>query len=209
MMVSIKKEIKSAFSENRNIIIASAAIFFIALILGYLFQPALYSYFNPLVEDLSDKVRSGVIKLTFQDIFLNNIMIVLRMFILGVFFFISPLILAFNGFFAGYFISSAPNLTYALVLIIPHAIFEFPSCILGCASGLVLFKFVYNLIKTFKREKGMKFSGRIVNAYSENFNILLQAFILLIVSSVLMIVAGIVEVYITVPVGMQIMSILS
>lgn len=208
MMASIKKEIKSAFSENRNIIIASAAIFFIALILGYLFQPALYSYFNPLVEDLSDKVRSGVIKLTFQDIFLNNIMIVLRMFILGVFFFISPLILAFNGFFAGYFISSAPNLTYA-VLIIPHAIFEFPSCILGCASGLVLFKFVYNLIKTFKREKGMKFSGRIVNAYSENFNILLQAFILLIVSSVLMIVAGIVEVYITVPVGMQIMSILS
>ena len=74
---------------------------------------------------------------------------------------------------------------------------------------MVLFKFAYNLIKTFKREKEMKFTGRIANAYSENFNILLQAFILLIVSSVLMIVAGIVEVYITVPVGMQIMSILS
>lgn len=209
MMASIKKEVKSAFLENKNIIIASTAVFFISLVLGFLFQPVLYSYFNPLVEDLTDKVRSGVIKLTFQDIFLNNIMIVLRMFIFGVFFFISPLILAFNGFFAGYFVASAPNLTYALALIIPHAIFEFPSCILGCASGLVLFKFLYNFIKTFKSEKGMKSVDRIVYAYSENFDILLHAFILLFVSSVLMIVAGIVESYITLPLGRGIMSIFS
>lgn len=209
MMASVKEEVASAFRENKNIIIASTAIFLISLILGYLFQPVLYSYFNPLVEDLSDKVRSGVIKLTFQDIFLNNIMIVLRMFIFGVFFFISPLILAFNGFFAGYFIASAPNLTFALALIIPHAIFEFPSCILGCASGFVLFKFLYRFIKAFLSKKDMKSVDRIVYAYSENFDILLHAFILLIVSSLLMIVAGIVESYITLPLGMQIMSIFS
>lgn len=208
-MESIKKEVKLAFIENKNIIIVSSLIFFISLILGYVFEPNLYSYFNPLVEDLTNKVQSGIIQITFQDIFFNNIEIVLRMFVYGLFFCFSALILAFNGFFVGYYVATVPNLAFVLCLIIPHGIFEFPSCILACASGFILFKFVYKLIKTFINEKEMKLINRIVNAFSENFDILLHAFIILIVASILMIIAGIVESYITLPLGMYLMSILS
>lgn len=208
-MKSIKKEVKLAFSENRNLIIASTLIFFVSLILGYVFESYLFSIFNPLVEDLTNKVQSGIIQITFHDIFLNNIIVVLRMFIYGLFFCLSALILAFNGFFVGYYVATVPDLTFALLLIIPHGIFEFPSCILACASGFVLFKFAYKFIRTFIKEKEMKFVARIVHAYSENFDILLHAFIILIVASILMVIAGIVESYITLPLGNYLMSVLT
>ena len=201
MFKLVKTEVKKAFVENKFAIIASAIILFISLILGYLLEPYLYSYFNPVVEDLTEKVQTGVIQLTFQDIFLNNIMIVLQMFIFGLLFCFSALILAFNGFFVGYYTAISPNLLQVLLLTIPHGIFEFSSCILACASGFVLFNFIYRLVKTFLKEKEGKFFDRLIYSYDKNFDKLLQAFILLALASVLMIIAGIIEAYITLPLG--------
>ncbi|WP_296879804.1 stage II sporulation protein M [uncultured Methanobrevibacter sp.] len=199
MFKLVKTEVKKAFVENKFAIIASTIILFISLILGYLLEPYLYSYFNPVVEDLTEKVQTGVIQLTFQDIFLNNIMIVLQMFIFGLLFCFSALILAFNGFFVGYYTATSPNLLQVLLLTIPHGIFEFSSCILACASGFVLFNFIYRLVKTFLKEKEGKFFDRLIYSYDKNFDKLLQAFILLALASVLMIIAGIIEAYITLP----------
>lgn len=199
MFKLVKTEVKKAFVENKFAIIASAIILFISLILGYLLEPYLYSYFNPVVEDLTEKVQTGVIQLTFQDIFLNNIMIVLQMFIFGLLFCFSALILAFNGFFVGYYTAISPNLLQVLLLTIPHGIFEFSSCILACASGFVLFNFIYRLVKTFLKEKEGKFFDRLIYSYDKNFDKLLQAFILLALASVLMFIAGIIEAYITLP----------
>ena len=92
-------EVKRAFSENKLAIIASIAILFISLILGYVLQPNLDSYLNPVVDDLTQKVETGVIQLTFQDIFFNNFKIICQMFIYGIIFCFSAIILAFNGFF--------------------------------------------------------------------------------------------------------------
>ena len=206
MMHELKNEVKKAFTENRNAIIASALIFFASLILGYAFQPYLYAYFNPLVEDLTHKVQTGVIKLTFADIFINNIIIVLEMFIYGLFFCISALVLAFNGFFVGYYAANSSNLSTVLVFTVPHGIFEFSSCILACASGFVLFSFACRVVKTFLKQKQMKSFKRFLYAYDENFNKLLQAFILLAIASVLMVIAGIFEVYITLPLGRFLLS---
>ena len=96
MFKKIHNEVKRAFIENKFAIFASAFILFISLILGYVFEPYLYSYLNPVVEDVTNKVQTGVIQLTFQDIFINNIMIVLRMFIYGLFFCFSALILGYK-----------------------------------------------------------------------------------------------------------------
>lgn len=199
MFKLVKTEVKKAFVENKFAIIASAIILFISLILGYLLEPYLYSYFNPVVEDLTEKVQTGVIQLTFKDIFFNNIMIVLQMFIFGLLFCFSALILAFNGFFVGYYTATSPNLLQVLLLTISHGIFEFSSCILACASGFVLFNFIYRLVKTFLKEKEGKFFDRLIYSYDKNFDKLLQAFILLALASVLMIIAGIIEAYITLP----------
>lgn len=201
-------EVKLAFSENKLAIISSVAILFISLILGYIFEPNLYAYLNPLVEDLTQKVQTGVIKLTFADIFFNNIKIVFQMFIYGVIFCFSAIILAFNGFFVGYYVAAADNFLYTVLLIIPHGIFEFSSCILACSSGLVLFNFLYRFLKTLWKEESNSAKLSLLNSFNASSDKLKQAVILLIVASILMLIAGFVEVYLTLPIAKSIISIL-
>lgn len=202
-------EIKLAFSENKLAIYVAIAIFFISMILGYIFEPSLYSYFNPVVEELTQKVQSGVVKLTFTDIFFNNIKIVFSMFLYGLVFCFSIAILAFNGFFTGYYLASTDNLLYTLLLIIPHGIFEFSSCILACASGLVLFQFLYGFLKSIWRQESKSARLILLNSFNENSTRLKQAIIILIIASVLMAIAGFVETYLTIPIAKAIISVLS
>ena len=145
-MLNIKNEIKSAFLENKTAVYISIILLLGTLIAGYVLQPYLQSIFDPVVDKLTEDVKNGVITLTFQTIFTNNILIVFRMFVLGIFFCFSGVILAYNGFFVGYYIASSQNLFRVLLYIIPHGIFEFSSCIIATASGFVLFHFLFRLV---------------------------------------------------------------
>ena len=194
-------EIKSAFSENKIAIISSIAILFISLILGYLLQPHLYDYLNPVVDDLTEKVQTGVITLTFQSIFFNNIQIVFSMFVYGLIFCFSALILGFNGFFTGYYLATSDNIVSPLLLIIHHGIFEFSSCILACASGFVLFNFLAKFILTLLKQKDSSIKESLSVSYDASYPKLKQAFIIFIIASVLMAIAGFVEAYLTLPIA--------
>lgn len=209
-MLDFKKEIRSAFSENKMAICISMAILLISLILGYVLEPNLHAYLNPVVENLSKQVETGNIKLTFHSIFSNNIRIVFFMFIFGILCCFSALILAFNGFFVGYFVAVNSNDMFkTLLLLIPHGIFEFSSCIIACASGFVLFKFLYRFLKAFAKNDEGSLSNQLYESYVENFDKLKQSIMLLLVATVLMIIAGIFEVYLTLPIANFILSISS
>ena len=194
----ILEEVKSAFRENKLAVYASVAILFISLLLGYFLEPYLYSYFNPVVEDLTHQVQQGTIKLTFQSIFLNNIRIVIAMFLFGVTCFISAVILGFNGFFAGYYVATTDDLFQSLLLIVPHGIFEFSSCILACASGFVLFNFVFKFLKTLYGQDNGPVKELLRISFDESVVKLKQAIILFVIASILMAIAGFVEVYMTI-----------
>ena len=199
-------EIKRAFAENKLAILIAAAILFISLILGYYFEPYLHSYLNPIVEELTRRVQSGDLSITFQDIFLNNLKVILAMFIGGLFFCFSALILAFNGFFVGYYVASTHDLVTVSWYIIPHGIFEFSSCILACAAGFVLFNFAYRFIKTTFNNDHNTILENLNDAYAENYDKLKQAIILFAISVVLMVIAGIIETYLTLHIAEFILS---
>lgn len=190
------KEVKLAFLENKTAIYISLFILIFSLILGYFLEPYLYSYFNPVVDDLSNKVETGVVKLTFGDIFLNNIKIILQMFIYGLLFCLSVFLLAYNGFFVGYYVAIANNLSRVLLMLIPHGIFELTSCVLACSSGLVLFTFLFNFFKTY-----LKDDMTLKIAFSDNSYKIKQAVIIFMVAVFLMVIAGFVEVYLTIPIA--------
>ena len=194
-------EVKLAFVENKRAILAAAAIFLVSMILGYVLEPYTHSFFNPIVEELTQKVKTGVIKITFWSIFSNNIRIVFSMFIYGMAFCFSAVILAFNAFFAAYYVATKSDLTYTLLLIVPHGIFEFSSCIIACASGFVLFNFVMNFLKGIYRQENGPVKSILHTSYSQNHVKLKQAIILLIVASILMAIAGFVETYLTIPIA--------
>lgn len=198
--------IKRSFTENKVAILASTAIFVISLILGFYLEGYLYSYLNPVVEDLTQKVQSGVIKITFQDIFLNNLRVICAMFILGVAFCFSALMLAFNGFFIGYYVASSPDFFSVLMYLIPHGIFELPSCVLACAAGFVLLNFILKFIKGLFSDVDESFSDKLRHSYAENFDKLKQSLILFAIAVVLMVIAGIIEAYFTVHIAQFILS---
>ena len=205
-MFDFKNEVRLAFSENKIAIIVSVLILAFSLVLGYFLEPYLYSLLNPVVEDLTNKVQTGVIQLTFQSIFLNNIKVVFLSFAMGALFCFSALILAFNGFFAGYYVATVGDLVKTSLLIIPHGIFEFSSCILACTSGFVLFHFICKFFKSLFNQKDKSISDKFNIAFDLSFDKLKQAFILLIISSILMAIAGFIEAYLTLPIADFILS---
>lgn len=200
-MIDFKKEIKQAFTENKKAVYASIAILVISLLVGYFLEPYLNSFLNPVVENISNQVRSGDIQLTFQSIFSNNIKIVFIMFIMGVLCCFSAVILAFNGLFIGYFTAIQDDLFTTLLMLVPHGIFELPSCIIACASGFVLFNFIVNFFKTFAKQEDGPILSQMYESYVDNFDKLKQAIVLLAVSAILMIIAGFIEVYLTLPIA--------
>ena len=202
-------EVKSAFTENKWAIISATAILFISLILGYFLQPYMYDYLNPVVDELTKKVETGAIKLTFQSLFFNNIKVVFAMFIFGFIFCFSALILAFNGFFVGYYVATTDNLLLTVLLIVPHGIFEFSSCILACASGFVLFNFIYRFLKAIHKQDNGPVKEILSVAFGESGDKLKHAIILLVIASILMAIAGFVEAYLTLPIGEWIYSVLT
>ncbi len=209
-MLNIKQEIKSAFCENKIAIYISIFLLVITILGGYILQPYLHSYLSPVVEKLTDDVKSGVITLTFPTIFLNNVLIVFRMFIFGIFFCISGLILAYNGFFVGYYIAGSENLFKVLLLIIPHGIFEFSSCIIATASGFVLFHFIFKLIYNTANPidgDNLPLKTRFTYSLEYNSNKLKESLILLGVAVILMAIAGFIEVYLTIPIANFVLSI--
>lgn len=198
--MNIKENIKESIVENKYILLFSAFLFIIALLLGYFLHPYLHSIFNPVVEKLSQDVKEGTVSLTFNSIFLNNILIVFRLFIFGIGLCFSVIILAYNGFFLGYFIANSSNLINTILFIIPHGVFELSSIIVANASGLVLFKYLINVLM-FKKlpliNKNDSYFRKLYISAINNSNYLKQALILLLISSILMMIAGIIEVYIT------------
>lgn len=198
-MFDLKNEIFLSFKKNKIAIISATLILLVSLILGYFLEQYIDFYFNPVLEDLNSKVETGVIQLRFQDIFFNNIQIVFLMFVYGVIFCISTLILAFNGFFVGYYVANSNDFLLTSLLIIPHGIFEFTSCILACASGFVLFNFIYKFLKDLFKIKNKKILTKLDISFNQNFDKLKEAFIIFSISCLLMFIAGIFEVYITIP----------
>ncbi len=194
-------EVKSAFTENKLAIISAVAIFFISIILGYFLEPYLHGFLNPVVEDMSEKLQKGVIQLTFQSIFFNNIKIVFSMFIYGMLLCFSALILAFNGFFVGYYVATTDDLFKTFLLIMPHGIFEFSSCIVACASGFVLFNFLYRFFKALFKTDTDSVKEMLSISFNESSEKLKQAIILLVIASILMAIAGFIEVYLTIPIA--------
>lgn len=195
------EEVKSAFVENRFALLAALAIFIVSVVLGYLLEPYVHGLFNPIVDELTQKVKTGVIKVTFWSIFSNNIRIVFSMFIYGIAFCFSAVILAFNGFFASYYVATQDNLTNTMLLIVPHGIFEFPSCIIACASGFVLFNFILKFLRAINAQENGPVKPIVKNAFVKSYPKLKQAVILLIIASILMAIAGFVETYLTLPIA--------
>ena len=131
------------------------------------------------------------------------------MFLFGLVFCASALLLAFNGFFVGYYIGTSSNIVQVIMYIVPHGIFEFSSCILACSASFVLFNFMFNFLKVFVKIEEYSIIESLKYSFNLNKVKLKQAVILFGVSVILMAIAGFIEAYLTIPIAEFLFSIIS
>ena len=174
------------------------------MFIGYLYAPYLESSLQPMVNNFTDRVQSGDIKLTMNSIFFNNFYVAIMIYSgaisLGL---LTALLLITNGVFVGYFATNLP-IGMFLLLTLPHGIFEISGIIIAGAGGFTLISFIahfLNDITGFKKNKWgekLKIRNRLVLSFNNNFKKITQSLTLLGVAIVLLIIAAFIEVYITI-----------
>ena len=141
-----KEETKSAFSNNKWLLLFSTLLFVIPLLLGYFYADSISEYIQPMVDNFQKQVDEGVITLTTHSIFTNNVTVAFILYALGALGgVLGALILANNGMFIGYF-GADFNIYAYLALTVPHGIFEIPAIIIATTGGFVLLSFVLHFI---------------------------------------------------------------
>lgn len=167
--------------ESRNFIWTAVIIFFVAVIIGFLYQPpAIVNVILDYIKQVLAKTEGmkGLDMISY--IFFNNIQIgfmgLIYGFVLGIF----PIISIFvNGYVVGYVSSSAISSAgvVSLLNLLPHGIFELPAIFISFGMGIKFGSFI------FYKEKMKNFSKFFVNS--------LRVFVFVVLP--LLIIAAIIE----------------
>jgi stage II sporulation protein M len=133
--------------ESKNFIWAAVVIFFIAVIIGFLYQPP------AIIKIILDNINTILAKTQGMNslelisfIFLNNLQIGFMGLIYGFALGIFPILSIFvNGYVVGYVSSSAVASSGAgtLLNLIPHGIFELPAIFISFGMGIKFGSFLF------------------------------------------------------------------
>jgi stage II sporulation protein M len=169
-------------------VIISSVIFIIGLLIGLL-TPGWDVFGNvDSLEELAETLGSLSTSDIFIVILIKNIFVLLLCFIFSPVFCLLPILSLFtNGWIisvVGSFFAQEESVTYYLVGILPHGIFEIPALILGQAAALSLG--AMTIASVISKEK----RGRLFFNLRNNLKYLLIALLLLVP-------AAIIETYIT------------
>ena len=208
-----KEETKAAFSNNKWLLLFSTLLFVIPLLFGYFYADSISDYIQPMVDNFQKQVDEGVITLTTQSIFTNNVTVAIMLYALGALGgVLGALILANNGMFIGYF-GADFNIYAYLALTVPHGIFEIPAIIIATTGGFVLLSFALHFIWNLRSpdysyldifdpyfsDVKITFKQRCYASFKMNQNKIKESFVFLCLAVILLIIAAFIEANITVP----------
>ena len=216
----VKEETKSAFSNNKKILLFSILLFVIPMIFGYLYADLIAGYIQPMVDQFEQNVADGTVALTTSSLFTNNVSVAIMLYALGALGgVLGAVILANNGLFIGFY-GVDFNIWAYLMLTLPHGIFEIPAIIIATTGGFVLLSFIirfiwslyspdYSYLDIFdpyfsKVEITPK--QRIYAAFKKNQGKIKESFVFLCWAVVLLIIAAFIEANITVPLASWVFS---
>jgi stage II sporulation protein M len=194
---------RGLYNRNKKLIALSAGIFFIAvligIIMGYFFPSVVKNFLLDIVR--TDRLYASQNGITTLSILTHNFYdLFFITYIGGITGVVTAFVLVTNGFsygaFLGYLGSNHLNspllgaITPQLFLLftVPHGIFEFTSFIIAGAGGFRITKVIYSLL----RNRG---------SLSDHYWELKDSLALLIIATVLIVIAAIIEANYTVQLG--------
>lgn len=195
-----KNNLKEYFYRNRYYILLAVIILAISIIIGYIYRDM---FKQIMIELLKNMNISDTPSIAVGELFTNNLRVTLLIMLFGALFsIISTIILFINGIVIG-FVSSLVPLPVMLAYVIPHGIFEIPATILAVVGAFLITKIEIDLIKgTLQKDK--TFKGEIKNSSQLMKDVILTITIIV----VLLVIAAIIEAFITPIIGNWIVSML-
>ncbi len=196
--MNIKTEIKEAYVENKKIFAILFVIFIAGFIIGCIFADDIAPVLMPILKQAMGAENISSVN-AFDIIFHNEstaILVFLGSILFGIYAILSISVNGFiMGFMAGHTIKSTYSLIMYLALIVPHGIIEIPAFFSSCTAGILLFLFIFRVIKDMINKNTFS------QSYENNKKNLKHAIILILIAVVLFLIAGLIEGFITPHIG--------
>ena len=203
IITKFKDLLIDSLKENKKMILAFYAIFFITFILSAALAGG---HMENVIDDIPDSAggsKDG--NVTATELFLHNELGGIEVYIASILFGIPAIIvIIYNGVSLG--------LTGALlshfmpkgwiqyiIYLIPHGIFEFTAMVIQSVAGILLFLFIVDFLKGLIRSEKNGFKEKIIFSYEENKKRFIQSLVLMIFGTILLLIAAPIEAYVSIP----------
>ena len=203
IITKFKDLLIDSLKENKKMILAFYAIFFITFILSAALAGG---HMENVIDDIPDSAggsKDG--NVTATELFIHNELGGIEVYIASILFGIPAIIvIIYNGVSLG--------LTGALlshfmpkgwiqyiIYLIPHGIFEFTAMVIQSVAGILLFLFIVDFLKGLIRSEKNGFKEKIIFSYEENKKRFIQSLVLMIFGTILLLIAAPIEAYVSIP----------
>ena len=203
IITKFKDLLIDSLKENKKMILAFYAIFFVSFILSAALAGG---HMENVIDDIPDS--SGGSKdgnVTATELFIHNELGGIGAYIASILFGIPAIIeIIYNGVSLG--------LTGALlshfmpkgwiqyiIYLIPHGIFEFTAMVIQSVAGILLFLFIVDFLKGLIRSEKNGFKEKVIFSYEENNKRFIQSLVLMIFCTILLLIAAPIEAYVSIP----------
>lgn len=203
IITKFKDLLIDSLKENKKMILAFYAIFFVSFILSAALAGG---HMENVIDDIPDSAggsKDG--NVTATELFLHNELGGIEVYIASILFGIPAIIeIIYNGVSLG--------LTGALlshfmpkgwiqyiIYLIPHGIFEFTAMVIQSVAGILLFLFIVDFLKGLIRSEKNGFKEKVIFSYEENNKRFIQSLVLMIFGTILLLIAAPIEAYVSIP----------
>ena len=203
IITKFKDLLIDSLKENKKMILAFYAIFFVSFILSAALAGG---HMENVIDDIPDSAggsKDG--NVTATELFIHNELGGIEVYIASILFGIPAIIeIIYNGVSLG--------LTGALlshfmpkgwiqyiIYLIPHGIFEFTAMVIQSVAGILLFLFIVDFLKGLIRSEKNGFKEKVIFSYEENNKRFIQSLVLMIFGTILLLIAAPIEAYVSIP----------
>ena len=203
IITKFKDLLIDSLKENKKMILAFYAIFFVSFILSAALAGG---HMENVIDDIPDSAggsKDG--NVTATELFIHNELGGIGAYIESILFGIPAIIeIIYNGVSLG--------LTGALlshfmpkgwiqyiIYLIPHGIFEFTAMVIQSVAGILLFLFIVDFLKGLIRSEKNGFKEKVIFSYEENNKRFIQSLVLMIFGTILLLIAALIEAYVSIP----------
>ena len=203
IITKFKDLLIDSLKENKKMILAFYAIFFVSFILS---AALVGGHMENVIDDIPDSAggsKDG--NVTATELFIHNELGGIGAYIASILFGIPAIIvIIYNGVSLG--------LTGALlshfmpkgwiqyiIYLIPHGIFEFTAMVIQSVAGILLFLFIVDFLKGLIRSEKNGFKEKVIFSYEENNKRFIQSLVLMIFGTILLLIAAPIEAYVSIP----------